>query len=109
MTGMAETGQLMVIHHAHRLEEGINDGRSHELHPPAFQILGDFVGQIGAGMKNIIRIQNDFPIRKAPEIAVKGAKLLLDGKEPSLGRIRPPQRDQSCQRRYETPPVFSEW
>lgn len=35
--------------------------------------------------ENIIRIQNDFPIRKAPEIAVKRAKLLLDGKEhPSI-------------------------
>ena len=71
----------MVIHHAHRLQKRINDGCSHELHPPAFQILGDFVGQIGAGVKNIIRIQNDFPIRKAPEIAVKRAELLLDGKE----------------------------
>ena len=44
MVGMAEAGQLMVIHHPHRLEEGIDDGRAHELHAPPFQVLGDPVG-----------------------------------------------------------------
>ena len=46
MTWVAEAGQLVVIHHPHRLEERVDDGRANEFHAPPFQILGDSVGQL---------------------------------------------------------------
>ena len=68
----------MVVDHAHRLQERVDDDCSHEVHPPALQVRGDTVGQLGAGPDLIVCVHDDLSIGEAPEVAVKGAELFLD-------------------------------
>ena len=87
---MTEASQLVVVDHARCLEKRIDNGRAHEIHAPALQVLGDAVGQLCVRVRSIICIQNDLASGKAPEIAVKKAELLLNG-EKDLGIL------DSCQ------------
>src|SRR5262245_1900434 len=44
----AKTAHLMVVHHAHRLHEGVHDRGADELEAALLQVLGQRVGHFGA-------------------------------------------------------------
>ena len=76
-------GHDMVIDHADRLHEGIDDGRAAELEAALFQVLGDFGGKRRFGGKLILAaklILDRRAIDEIPEIMAEAA-LILQGKK----------------------------
>lgn len=68
----------MRIYDPYRLQVGVDDNRSHELHTPALQIPGNFVRQFRA---DLACLTDRLPFRPMPEVSVKAPPLLLDGPE----------------------------
>src|SRR5581483_2560954 len=69
-----ETGLRMVVYHADRLQEGIDDGRAHEAKPASLKILRDPIAQLRArrDMRASARaIEQGLAVDEGPQVAVK--------------------------------------
>src|SRR5581483_639434 len=73
-----ETGLRMVVYHADRLQEGIDNGRADEAKPAPLEILRDPVAQRRA--RRDVRppawaIEQGLAVDEGPQVAVKGSVL----------------------------------
>src|SRR5215510_16479936 len=55
-SGMARAADQVVVHHADRLHEGVDDRRAAELEAPGFEFLRDLPRQLGLGRHLAYRI-----------------------------------------------------
>ena len=60
----------MIVHHADRLHEGIDDGRAHEFEPLGLEILGEFLRQwrLRRYLPRVAQSFDRLPFDEAPQI-----------------------------------------
>src|SRR5262249_44917900 len=74
----------VVVHHAHRLHEGVADGRAHESEPELLQVPAQGVRLGGTGRnlaQSLPRVLPRRAVDEAPDVAVEAPELLLHREE----------------------------